>query len=132
MLADTGPSAEMLAIIDELRLESPLWTAELCRRLNSQPDVAYCGLCADYANPRKRARAAAWASKQACLPGLSPAWCLHPPCRRLRLARLQRVLAQMARYEMVATVPRCLIPDPRQARGWDYGTRIWLEGWYFD
>ena len=95
-----------------------IWTARPCRSINGLPEtessVIHCGLCADYANPRKRERAAQYAAAKkqlfekaqnpglwavSCkmknaagvlgahpaLPGLSPQYQLHPPCGAIRL-----------------------------------------------
>jgi hypothetical protein len=42
------------------------WTARLCRLINGLPEteqsVIYCGLCSEYASPRKRVRAERYAA----------------------------------------------------------------------
>ncbi len=131
------------------------WTAALCRLLNGltapwqelpppTPDwdqdyhpptvelqahtyaqVVYCGLCRDYANPRKRQRAAAL---PAPLPGFSRgAYQLHPPCAAWRLKTVQAMLYRLAAATMLHAA-RAQIPDPRNARGWDYATRWYPAG----
>lgn len=134
------------------------WTAALCRLINgltqpwqelppptpqwysgyTPPDTAvkahvtqqvlYCGLCSDYANPRKRARVRKLPPP---LPGLEAhaAYQLHAPCGLIGLKTLQRALRYLE-IETVAVrgIPHELIPDPRNHRGWDYATCWWPNG----
>lgn len=127
------------------------WTAALCRLLNgltgpwqevepppdwpdytppdadarrqAQQAVLYCGLCSQYVNPRKRARAA-------CLPAPLPgfergAYQLHGPCRFMQLGRLQKMLHRLQAADLVRSQPGAVIPDGRNHRGWDFATRWW-------
>jgi len=105
-----------------------LWTARLCRLINGLPEtessIIHCGLCSDYANPRKRALAAQYA---ACptLPGLEPQYQLHPPCSTIRLKQLQNMLYKLRDQCLMVLSERGQIPDTRNARGWDMATK-----WY--
>jgi len=105
------------------------WTAQLCRYLNGLPEdessVIHCGLCSDYANPRKRERAAQYAALPT-LPGLPAPYQLHPPCRVIRLRQLQDILKKLRdQCLMISSEEGSEIPDSRNWRGWDFGTR-----WY--
>ena len=106
-----------------------IWTARLCRLINDVPEtergVIYCGLCSQYANPRKRARAARYAAIPT-LPGMDPPYQLHPPCPTIRLRQLQAILRKLCDECIMITRERgAVIPDSRNHRGWDYATR-----WY--
>ena len=107
--------------------EPGIWTARLCRAMNGLPEtpqsVAYCGLCADYANPRKRARAARLGP---LLPGFDEgAYQLHSSCSRMQLRFLRSLLTTLERATMVVSEPGAVIPDSRNYRGWDFATRWW-------
>ena len=122
---------EWLLIVDSwVRDHSGAWTAKLCRLMNgldeSKASIIYCGLCEHYVNPRKRARAKLWAGVPT-LPGMKPPYQLHRPCSYMQLRRL-RYLLKVLEQEccMIIGVPGSKIPDIRQARGWDFGTR-WYE-----
>lgn len=95
--------------------------ALLCRALNGQPSTEWCGLCAQYANPRKRERAEAHAGQLSLpeLPTEAPHQ-LHDPCplgfdnvRKAVYALAERGLLRLEREER---------QDPRQPRGWDWMT----------
>jgi len=106
-----------------------IWTAKLCRLLNGIPEteqgVIYCGLCSQYANPRKRARAEKYATIPT-LPGMNPPYQLHPPCSTMRLRQLQAILRKLRdQCHMIISKQDAIIPDSRNHRGWDYATR-----WY--
>jgi hypothetical protein len=118
--------AWVLACVED---EPGIWTAALCRSLNGLPEteesVIWCGLCTEYANPRKRRRAA---QCPPILPGfeeIGGAYQLHPPCGRIRLRLLRSLLSTLERATMVRGEPGSEIPDSRNHRGWDYATR-----WY--
>ncbi|MBN1180502.1 MAG: hypothetical protein JXD18_14935 [Anaerolineae bacterium] len=107
--------------------EPGIWTAALCRAMNGLPEteesVIWCGLCTEYANPRKRARAA---RKPPLLPGFDEgAHQLHGPCPRMQLRLLRSLLATLEQATMVRGEQGAVIPDRRNHRGWDYATR-----WY--
>ena len=115
------------------------WTARLCRAMHGHAEnfrsVAYCGQCAGgYANPRKRARAAALQST--VLPGfeqIGGAYQLHPPCsRRDFTLRAEPQDEAWLRRQIKRLVERGLVikrrekrPDRRQVRGWDYMTCLY-------
>ena len=103
-----------------------VWTARLCRAMHGLPEteesIIYCGQCEDYANPRKRARAEYYAGMPT-LPGFSPPYQLHPRCGK-GLTWLRHRLYAM---EHIRRESGSVIPDVRQPRGWDYGTRLYLE-----
>ena len=105
--------------------EPGIWTARLCRRINGLPEtnraVAWCGLCRDYANPRKRERARRLGKP---LPGMEATLQIHPPCPTVPFRLLQDLLGLLEEATMVFG-RREEIPDPRNARGWDFATR-----WY--
>jgi len=111
-----------------VRAESGIWTARLCRLLNGIPEdeggIVYCGLCSDYANPRKRNRAERWATVPT-LPGMKPPFQLHSPCTTMPLRKLQYLLYVLWDKCDLVYGMRERIPDVRQPRGWDWGTR-----WY--
>lgn len=104
------------------------WTARLCRLINGLPEteqsVIHCGLCSDYANPRKRERAERYA-QHPTLPGFEPPYQLHPPCLTISLKQLQNMLHKLRDDCLMVYSERDRIPDSRNHRGWDVGTR-----WY--
>ena len=115
-----------------LKQQPGLWTARICRTKHDIPEtrqgISYCGLCLEYANPRKRARSAALGPE---LPGFEGqgAFRLHPPCSRRALTWLRHILTRWANAGIVHKAPKSVIPDIKQPRGWDYATRIyWLKG----
>ncbi|MCK6625525.1 MAG: hypothetical protein L6R45_10160 [Anaerolineae bacterium] len=120
---DTDPEAWALDII---AANPGLWVAELCRikhDLASTPaNIAYCGLCAEYANPRKRRRAARLGPS---LPGFeSGQYQLHPPCSSQALTWLRKLTYRLERGGFLLR-KRERIPDHHQPRGWDWGTRLY-------
>jgi len=99
-----------------------IWTAELCRQKHGNPPITRCGLCREYANPRKRARAA---KLPPLLPGFSEgAFQLYKPCSKCGLAWLQRTIRRLEREQSIERKTE-KIPDSRQARGWDWATRLY-------
>lgn len=121
-------------VLSWVEAEPGTWTARLCRAMNGLPEtpqsVAWCGLCADYANPRKRARAARLGP---LLPGFDEgAYTLHSACGRMqfRLLRslLRSLLATLERATMITGEQGAVIPDSRNHRGWDFATRWWPRG----
>lgn len=106
-----------------------VWTARLCRARHGLAEtfrsIAYCGQCAEYANPRKRRRAAKLPPKP--LPGFEAtggAYQLHPPCSRRGLTWLRHTIYRLEARSQV--VRRCEVrPDLRQARGWDTMTTLY-------
>lgn len=107
-----------------------IWTARLCRLISGLPEteesIIHCGLCAEYANPRKRRRAA---QCPPTLPGwpaaIGGAYQLHPPCGPIGLRRLQGMLYKLRDDCLMICSERSRIPDSRNHRGWDIATR-----WY--
>jgi hypothetical protein len=106
------------------------WTARLCRQIHDLPEteesIVHCGLCKEYANPRKRARARAQ-SLTKVLPGfeeIGGAYQLHPRCGRRGLTWLRKLAyrrCDTGRWQK----RREKIPDVRQSRGWDWASRIY-------
>ncbi|MEA3339467.1 MAG: hypothetical protein U9R15_05820 [Chloroflexota bacterium] len=118
-----------LRVLSYVETYPGLWTARLCRLINDLPEnersVIHCGLCSDYANPRKRKRAAQYAAHPT-LPGFSPQYQLHPPCFTISLRQLQGILRKLRdQCLMVLSEEQSRIPDSRNGRGWDLATR-----WY--
>ena len=122
----------VLAALEELAAEATgeqdpgPWTARLCRYINNLPEtqtsVIYCGLCAHYANPRKRARAA---RLPPTLPGFTEGgYQLHATCRKMPFSMLKHLLYRMEARGIVRSEPGTRIPDGRNYRGWDFAT-VW-------
>jgi len=105
-----------------------LWKAELCRIKHDIPStpgwIAYCGLCTEYANPRKRARAAALGPELPGMEGMG-SYTLHPPCSNRALTWIRKTLTRWSQRAVVIRKPGSIILDSRQARGWDFGTRVY-------
>jgi hypothetical protein len=106
-----------------------VWTARLCRQMHGWPEteisILRCGLCQDYANPRKRARAACLPTRT--LPGfeaIGGGHQLRPPCSKRGLTWLRKLIYRLRDRDQIQT-HRERIPDCRQPRGWDWGTRIY-------
>lgn len=125
----------MMVVLGWIESYPGLWTAALCRALNGVPEtacgIAWCGLCAAYANPRKRARSGRLGPT---LPGFEGrgAFQLHPSCGTISLRSLQAVVDNLEDALMVVR-HRSVIPDPRNHRGWDFASRLWpLDGWRGD
>jgi hypothetical protein len=117
---------ELVLVMNAVFAAPGIWTARLCRQLNGLAETAesviYCGLCRQYANLRKRKRAATLPAQP--LPGFPAAYRLHPPCQRIELRRLQYVLHVLEDETlMIYGQRRARIPDSRNHRGWDYATR---------
>jgi hypothetical protein len=120
---ESDPEAWALGVISA---NPGLWVAELCRikhdRENTAAEIAYCGLCREYANRRKRVRAAKLGDP---LPGFtSGAYQLHPPCSNRAFTWLRKLTYRLERAGFLLR-KRERIPDGRQARGWDWGTRLY-------
>lgn len=102
------------------------WTARLCRFMNGLPEteesVIYCGVCAHYANPRKRLRAS---RLPPTLPGFTEgAYQLHATCTKMPFGTLRQILYALERRQIVYGQPMVRIPDTRNNRGWDFAT-VW-------
>jgi hypothetical protein len=127
------PRPDTLSWIEAAIEASPgVWISRLCRArhglLETFRSIARCGQCLSYANPRKRRRAAALPSE--LLPGfetIGGAFQLHPPCSHQDLTWLRHQVYRLARLGRVEK-RREKIPDLRQARGWDWGSRLYLTG----
>ena len=123
------PNEELALLIESaIKAEPGIWTSRLCRLLNGVPEdldgVIYCGLCQQYANPRKRARAERFDAPT--LPGMEPPYQLHAPCLSMPLRKLQYLLRVLwDRWDLVYGVPGSEIPDLRQGRQWDLATRFY-------
>ena len=131
-------------LLDDLAVESPesrpwvqaaiearpgVWTARLCRAMHEMPEtessILRCGLCMEFANGRKRWRAANLPENT--LPGFENtggAYQLRPPCSKRGLSWLRRQIYRLRDLGRIET-RRERIPDCRQARGWDWGTRLY-------
>jgi hypothetical protein len=120
---DPYVETELVLVMNAVFAAPGIWTARLCRQLNGLAETAesviYCGLCRQYANQRKRKRAAALPAQP--LPGFPAAYRLHPPCRQIALRRLQYVLHVLEDETLMIYGQRqARIPDRRNHRGWDY------------
>lgn len=120
--------AQCACIYGIVDTEPGIWTARLCRLLNGVPEtkegIQYCGRCAHYANPRKRAKAENF-TRSLVLPGFS-VYELHPACTQwpLRMVRARAYrLLDLGYVWQWWTV----IPDLMQPRGFDLAMR-----WYAD
>ena len=100
------------------------WITKLCRAMHGHREnirsISWCGVCSEYANVRKRRRAAKLPPKP--LPGfeeIGGAFQLHPPCSNHGLTWLRKLIYRLENKGQVerSREPR---PDIRQARGWDY------------
>lgn len=124
--ADEQPKEWLKETIDQ---NPGVWTAEICRMKHNRPsdneNIAWCGLCSEYANGRKRQRSA---NLPEVLPGfeeIGGAYKLHPPCSNRALTWLRKTTDRWAKVGKIIKEKLQVIPDPRQARGWDFGTRIY-------
>lgn len=122
---EEDPEGWALAIIDA---QPGVWVAELCRIKHDRPsdnlNIARCGLCPEYANNRKRARARALGPT---LPGfdlLGGQYQLSKPCSAKALTWLRKLTYRLEKAGFLFR-RREKIPDLRQARGWDWGTRLY-------
>lgn len=125
-----GANEDWLATVNAaITADEGIWTCRLCRQLNRLPEtlesVIYCGQCADYANPRKRARAEAW-EVQAQLPGMEHPFAIHEACPGISLRKLRYMLDVLENTCDLVRGYRERIPDERQARGWDFATRYYI------
>jgi hypothetical protein len=123
-----GCNEDLLALVEgQITQEPGIWTCKLCRQINGIPEdeggIIYCGLCSDYANPRKRERAERY--DQPTLPGMDAPYQTHPPCRRVPLRKLRYLLEVLQDTCDLIVGKAEQIPDSRQARGWDWGTRYY-------
>jgi hypothetical protein len=105
-----------------------VWTARLCRAMHGRRetlrDIAYCGLCGEFMNSRKRRRAENL--PPSVLPGyevIGAAFQGYPACHK-GLSWLRGVVHRLRARSRIVT-RRERIPDMRQARGWDIGTRLY-------
>jgi hypothetical protein len=109
-----------------------IWSARLCRLVNGIPEtrkgVMHCGLCEDYANPRKRNRDPT-RHGQLLLPGVQTGgeYQLRPRCKRLGFAQLRGLLRRGADLELFSRWEKQVIPDDLNHRGWDFATRFYVE-----
>ena len=106
-----------------------VWTARLCRQMHdrreTKADIAHCGLCNQYSNARRRRRAAQLPAQT--LPGfetIGGGFQLRPPCSQRGLTWLRKLIYRLRDRGQIET-RRERIPDCRQPRGWDWGTRIY-------
>jgi hypothetical protein len=115
-------------ILEVIHQNPGLWVAEICRIMHDHPSttlgIAFCGLCQQYANPRKRLHARNSGPE---IPGLegNGAYKLHPACSDQDLTWLRHLIYRLERTKLIVRVPNSKIPDSRQPRGWDFGTRIY-------
>ncbi len=107
------------------------WIAQLCRAMHGLPEnfksITWCGLCQEYANPRKRERSNNLPRQT--LPGLEEtggAFRLHPPCSKRGLTWLRKVVYRLVDRGWVKKI-REFRPDMRQARGYDLMSVLYQE-----
>jgi hypothetical protein len=105
-----------------------IWTARPCRAMHDLPEteasIIHCGRCACYANSKRRRRARRYA-QMPLLPGFDThPYQLHSPCSRRDLTWLRKLIYRLRDRDQIET-RRERIPDCRQARGWDWATRIY-------
>lgn len=107
-----------------------IWISRLCRAMHGRREnfrhVAWCGQCGGgYANPRRRRRAAALPPEP--LPGfenIGAAFSLHIPCTRRDLTWLRHLVYRLVRRGRIEKRWEKIL-DLRQARGWDWGSRLY-------
>lgn len=124
------PQPETVAWIEGAIQANPgIWISRLCRAKHGRPETFYsiarCGQCRSYSNGRKRRRAANLPPVP--LPGFETtggAFQLHSPCSRRDLTWLRHQIYRLVRRGRVEK-RREKIPDQRQARGWDWGSRLY-------
>jgi hypothetical protein len=99
------------------------WISQLCRAMHGLPEnfksITWCGLCQEYANPRKRERSNNLPRQT--LPSLEEtggAFQLHPPCSKRGLTWLRKLVYRLADRGKVKKI-REFRPDICQARGYD-------------
>jgi hypothetical protein len=117
-------------ILSIIHGEPGLWTARICRLLNSIPEtrkgVMHCGRCKQYANPRKQARAKKFAA-QPTFEDIEPEWQLHAACKAFNLKQVQAACAELEEATMIYG-QREQIPDLNGwGRNFDYGTRWYVQ-----
>lgn len=124
------PRPDTVAWIEAAIESNPgVWISRLCRARHGRPEnlasIARCGQCRSYSNGRKRRRAANLPPE--LLPGfetIGGAYQLHPPCSCRDLTWLRHRVYRLVRLGRVSK-RREKIPDLRQARGWDWGSRLY-------
>ncbi len=124
------PAPETVAWVQTAIEANPgIWIARLCRAMHGKPEtyqsIVWCGVCAQYANPRRRSRAARLPDKT--LPGLTEiggAYQLHPPCSSRGLTWLRHQIYRLVRQGRIKKL-RKKAPDVRQPRGWDWMSRLY-------
>ncbi|MFC1975056.1 hypothetical protein ACFLXQ_01500 [Chloroflexota bacterium] len=125
-MTDVYPDSDEDWLQELLRQHPGAWASLVCRIKHDVPEtnqgIAFCGLCQEYANPRKRARSEALGQS---LPGLDGAFKIHPRCSQKALTWLRHKLYQWEKAGHLERRPMSKIPDIRQARGWDYATRLY-------
>ena len=113
-------------VLSVVRAQPGIWIARLCRAVHDRAEtwdsICHCGLCVQYANQRKRKRAA---SMPPPLPGFDTgAYQLYEACSSHGLAWMKYYVHQLKDRGLV-DARREKIPDLRQARGWDWASRIY-------
>ncbi|MCG3207243.1 MAG: hypothetical protein FOGNACKC_00843 [Anaerolineae bacterium] len=115
---------------EAIELNPEVWKAKLCRIKHDVPEtnagIAFCGLCKEYANPRKRARSAATGPVLPGFEAMGGAFQIHEACSSRALAWVRRTLYRWEKIGKVAREVLQQIPDVRQSRGWDFATRVRL------
>jgi len=128
-LAFGQPEAETEEwVVKAIRANPGVWTAKLCRAMHNIPEtyqgIAWCGVCEQYCNPRRRRRARKLVS-QILLPGYPEgAFQLRPPCSKRGLTWL-RHLTDRLRDRGQILKRREFRPDLRQPRGYDLMTCLY-------
>ena len=130
-LYEEGPENEKEWMEMAIVANPGMWISRLCRNLHDLPEnetsVMYCGRCSEYANKGKKKRA-----KQAeltpTLPGMEDClYRLHDPCTKWGLTAVRHYIYRRERKGLVVR-KREKIPDTRQPRGWDWGSRVYPLG----
>lgn len=88
-----------------------VWTAKLCRTLNSVKKIKFCKFCRDYANPRKRAK---------------QPHKIKSPCKLVRMGKLRDILYKLRDLGKIKSKRSYRLPDSYNNRGWDYYTIYFL------
>jgi hypothetical protein len=128
--ADEWPEPETVAWVQKAIEANPgIWIARLCRAMHGKPEtyqsIVWCGVCAQYANSRRRARAARLPDKT--LPGLAEiggAYQLHPPCSPRGLTWLRQQIYRLVAQGWIKKL-REKCADLRQPRGWDFMSTLY-------
>ena len=120
---DTRRISERIRAVVKASPGIPL--ALLCRTLNAQPSVEWCGVCKSYSNKRRRLRAEAWAENDT-LPDLPAPYQLHEPCPGIGFDNVRKSVYALAERKLIR-LEHEQRKDTRQPRGWDWMTCCYLQ-----